>query len=428
MKFPFGKRTHEGEDPSRGDGSGIGQRIGRFFSPEPQMEKVLRAEDFHAAGDTYYATVSAGYKVAQRLLWTAFVIFLMCSILFNYQEITYDNFFYLIKDFSGAADTDGRQYETLSYESDSRQNFVLYRGGLATVSPSKISVFTATGRRSFQATSSFSSPYAVSSNRYVLIYDTSGKTFSVYNSFARVYTETLDFSITDACFMEDGSFVIVTRSSDYHSVIRVYNKRFEKAAELRSDAFVFDIAASKKENTLTIASYDAGNGVGQTYLSVRELATLEETKRVVLEGEFPLGCDFLGGQGFALVTNRHIRIYDSDFSESEKSADFSGEILRGFTLSPEGVAVATIEASQNKVYAFDRKGNELFSDPVAYNVLDIGMAGSYLFLQTEQGVARLYAPDGSAQILPSGHGALLVYNEETALVCGESKAEYLIFS
>ena len=428
MKFPFGKRDLKGDDESLRDGLGIGQRIGRFFSPEPQMEKVLRAEDFHAAGDTYYATVSAGYKVAQRLLWTVFVLFLMCSILFNYQEITYDNFFYLIKDFSGAADTDGRQYETLSYESDSRQNFVLYRGGLATVSPTKISVFTATGRRSFQATSSFSSPYAVSSNRYVLIYDTSGKTFSIYNSFARVYTETLDFPITDACLMEDGSFVIVTRSSDYRSVICVYNKRFEKAGELRSDSFVFDIAANKKTNTLTVASYNAGNGVGQTSLSVRELTTLEETDQIVLEGEFPLGCDFLEGGSFSLITNRHIRIYDSDFSEKEKSADFSGEILRGFTLSAEGVAVATIEASQNKVYAYGRRGNELFSGSVSFNVLDIGIAGSYLFLQTEQGVARLYAPDGSSQILPSGHGDLLVYNEETALVCGESKAEYLIFS
>ena len=250
----------------------------------------------------------------------------------------------------------------------------------------------------------------------------------MYNSFARVYTETLDFPITDACFMEDGSFAVVTRSSDYRSVVRVYNKRFEKAAELRSDSYVFDIAANRSKNTLTLVSYDAGNGVGRTTLSVRELSTMEEIEQITLEGEFPLGCEFLDGRCFALVTDRYIRIYDSDFSEKEKSADYSGEILRGFTLSSQGAAVATIEASQNKVYAFDYRGNELFSDSVAYNVLDIGMAGSYLFLQTEQGVARVHASDGAAQLLPSGHGDLLVYNEETAVVCGESKAEYLIFS
>ena len=343
MKFPFGKRIPKGEQDPSEEANGFGQRIGRFFSPEPQVEKVLRAEDFHAAGDTYYAGVSAGYKVAQRLLWTVFVVFLTCSILFNYQEITYDNFYYLIKDFSGAVDTDNRRYETLSYESDSRQRFVLYRGGLATVSPSNISVFTATGRRSLQTTSSFSSPYAVSSNRYVLIYDTSGKTFSVYNSFARVYTETLSDPVTDACLMEDGSFVIVTRSSDYRSVVRVYNKRFEKAAELRSEAYVFDIAASKDKNVLTLLSYDAGNGVGQTTLSVRELSSLEEENRISFSGEFPLGCDFLEDKGFALVTDRHIRILDGDFSEKERSEDYSGEILRGFALSSEGAVVSRFQ-------------------------------------------------------------------------------------
>ena len=264
MKFPFKWKPREGDSSSEENGS-FADRIGRFFSPEPQVERVLRAEDFHAAGDTYYATVSAGYKVAQRLLCTALVVFLLGAILLNHREITYDNFFYLIKDITGAAESDGSRYETLSYESDSRQNFVLYRGGLATVSPSNVSVFTATGRRSYQSTSGFSSPYAISSNRYVLIYDTSGSTFSVYNSFARVYTESLDYPVSDACIAEDGSFVVVTRSSDSRAVVLVYNKRFQKAAELRSDAFVFDVSANRGRDTLTLLSYEAGDGVGRRF-------------------------------------------------------------------------------------------------------------------------------------------------------------------
>ena len=120
----------------------------------------------------------------------------------NHTEITYDNFYYLIKDFSGAVHSEGSYYETLSYESDDRQNFTLYRGGLATVSPSKISVFTATGRRTLNATTSFSSPHMESSNKYILVYDTSGTTFSLYNSFARVFTETLEYPVTNACLAE----------------------------------------------------------------------------------------------------------------------------------------------------------------------------------------------------------------------------------
>ena len=115
------------------------QKLGRFFRTDTQKEKVLRYEDFNAAGDVYYASVSAVYKVAQRILWLLFILFMLFSVLLNYSEITYDNFYFLIKDFSGAADREGAYYETLSYESDSRQQFQLYRGGLVTVSPSKTS-------------------------------------------------------------------------------------------------------------------------------------------------------------------------------------------------------------------------------------------------------------------------------------------------
>ena len=47
------------------------QTISKYFSTEPERERVLRYEDFDAAGDTYYATVSAWYKVLQR-------VFLVC--------------------------------------------------------------------------------------------------------------------------------------------------------------------------------------------------------------------------------------------------------------------------------------------------------------------------------------------------------------
>ena len=56
------KRTPK-KDPNAADGEphGLMGKIGHFFNPEPQKEKVLRHEDFNAAGDVYYASVSAGF-------------------------------------------------------------------------------------------------------------------------------------------------------------------------------------------------------------------------------------------------------------------------------------------------------------------------------------------------------------------------------
>lgn len=404
------------------------KRVGQYFSAEPQKEKVLRPEDFDAAGDIYYATVSSWYKVAQRILWLVFVFFVVASILIHRQEITYDNLFYLMKDFTNAGDTGENQYETLSYESDSRQQFVLYRGGVASVSPSKMSIFTATGRRTLNTTSSFSSPYAVSSDKYVLVYDTSGTTVSLYNSFARVYTETLQYPVTDACLGEDGSFAIVTRSADSRSVICVYDKSFHKDAELSADYYVFDIALQPKQNRLAFLYYEVGNGTGQTVLSVRELSTMKELHRIGWDGEFPLGCTFLEKDRFAVVTDGYIRILTDEFEERDISEGYGNGTVTGYSLSAEGVAVSASMNFGTAVVAFDKSGNLLYNDSVDFTVSDLAVYDSYIFLQTERGVTRMKTgKNGFVEQLDSGSGKLLIYNEQTALVCGESKAEYLIF-
>ena len=434
MKWFSQKTKPPKESPGNDEQSySFAQKVGRFFSAEPQKEKVLQHEDFQAAGDVYYANISASYKVIQRILWLFFVFFMVITIITNYNSITYDNFFYLIKDFSGAVDHGNVKYETLSYESDSRQNFVLYRGGLATVSPSKLSIFTATGRRTLNTTSGFSSPYAVSSNKYVLIYDSSGTTFSVYNAFARVYTETLDYPVTNACLAQDGSFIIVTRSADSKSLIYFYNKNFHRIAEIRADYYIFDIEMDTDRNLTTLLSYDIGDGTGRSTLSVYDTSRMVKQKELTkihsisLEGEFPISCGFLDNNTFAVITNRCVRIFDSDFTQQEISTDYSEGNITGYHLTGEGVAVAVSLSSKNLVVAFDKYGNLLYNNSVSYTVSDLAVFGNYLFLQTEQDVTKVNCKNEVEQRLESGRGKLLIYNEKTVLVCGESKAEYLIF-
>ncbi len=406
------------------------KRVQHFFSTEPQREKVLRHEDFNAAGDVYYAHVSAAYKVAQRLLVLVLILFLLFSILANYREITYDNFFYLIKDFSGAVDSDGGNYETLSYESDSRQSFTLYRGGVVTVSPSRLSVFTSTGRRTLNTTVSYSSPYMVSSNRYILVYDTAGTAFSLYNSFAKIYTETLAYPVTAACLAEDGSFAIVTRTADSRGVIIVYDRDFDRSFEIHADYHVFDIALDSERGLLSILSYEAGDGTGRAKLSIwdmNRLETEEKATELSWDGEFPLACGFLEGNTFAVLTTRHVRVLDESFAQQEISEDYFGGNITGYCLTEQGVALAVTESSKNQIFAFDKFGNLLYNESVSFNVSDIDVYDSYLFLRTEDGVSRLNAKRGEIEPLSSGEGTMLIYNERTALVCGESKAEYLMF-
>ena len=149
------------------------------------------------------------------------------------------------------------------------------------------------------------------------------------------------------------------------------------------------------------------------------------------DGEFPLSCGFLENEGFAIMTNRHIRVFDKTMEERDVSDDYSSGNITGYSLTSEGIAVCATINAQTMVYAFDKYGKILYNESVDFNVSDIGVYDSYVFLQTENGVERLNPNakrgEDPIQSLPSGDGKMLIYNHKTVLVCGESKAEYLIF-
>ena len=422
---------------SGADLRGFMRKIGNYFNTEPQKERVLRHEDFNAAGDVYYASVSAHYKIAQRILVLFLACFLVISVFMNFREITYDNFFYLLKDFTSAADVGNNYYETLSYESDSRQKFTLYRGGIASVSPSRISIFTATGRRTLNETSGFSSPFAISSDKYVLFYDTAGNTFSIYNSFARVYTEKLDYPVKCASLAEDGSFAVAAKADTGFWTVRIYTKNFKLKSTIESSEHIFGLYLDSNSEKLSVTTYDAGSGTGRTCITVYDLSKMSDKKgneitvdeELSFEGEFPIKTGFIGkNRNLALITDEYVRVFDSSYEELVRSSSYDNGNVTGYYLDSDGVAVSVMESAVCKVMAFNAYGDTVFDDKINHIVSDISMYEEFMFLQFNGGVVRIDTKKGDELYLSSGSGKMLVYNEKTVLVCGESKAEYLVFN
>ena len=449
IKHNIGKRAPEAEEKREDDldslneepmdeGEGTGtkskrkkekvfDRVGGFFDPEPQRERVLSKEDFRGAGDVYFATVSAFYKVIERILWVLLILFLVFSLLTNYKEITFNNFFYLLKDFSSAVDSETSNYQILSYDSDKRQKFALFRGGIASASPSSISVFTTSGRRSLRSNNEYYSPNIVACDKYILVYDSASSSFSLYNSFSKVYNEKLEDPITDASFAEDGSFAVATRQADMKTIIYFYNKNIKESGYVSQSDYVFDMALSSAEHKLATIAYDVGGGTGQTIIKVSDIKNknVKPIQKMVAD-EFPLSCAYLENGYLAVVTNSSIRIFDKELDEV-KVQRFYEATVTAFNVSRNGATAVISSGSVRTVYAFDSKGNLAYNKPIGENVTKIDIVGKYLFLQTSSGVIRIDTDNKTRQFLSSNNGAMLVYSEDTAIVCGEAKAEYLVF-
>ena len=427
MKIPFWKKQNNDGDDAKRDG-GFAERVAEFFSAEPQKEKILRREDFAGAGDAYYATVSARYKIAQRVFSLLLVLFLLISIFANIRDITYGNFFYFVRDFGNAVDIESTNYETLAYDVYQNQNFSLYRGGIAAVSPTNVSVYTATGRRTLKSRSDYVVPYAVCSDKYLLVYDMSGTTFSLYNSFSKVYTETFENAITDAAISNSGVFAVVSSSAEYKSVISVYNKNIKITGKYSKDLYALDVAIDADGERMAVLYYGIGDGRGATTVRVYDISQRKDDGREpdedrilaekVLPYEFPLACSFLEKGRIAVMTDGSATVFDDLYNVYDE-VDASGAAIALKTGALNDV---------NKIIAFDSQGDILYNDIVRESANQIGVCGKYVFIKSDTGALRVDSASGEEEKYECQSGKLLVYDEETAIVCAESKAVYIKFN
>ena len=440
MKKRFFEKKNKDDDRStREKIEGFAWGVADFFDPEPEKEKILRHEDFSRAGDEYYAAVSSRYKIVGRVFTVLLVVFLLFSILTNMSNITYENLFYFAREFGSAVDMASVQYETLSYDVYKDQSFTLYRGGIAAVSPSNVSLYTATGRKTFGGRSSYVAPFSVASKKYLLVYDVSGNGFSLYNSFSKVYSETFENPVTDAAISDSGAFAVVTRSSEFKTVINVYSDNINLIGRYNYKEYAFDVAMDNDGKRMAVLFYSAGDGTGVTELRVYDITESHKSDkedslgRVVFKeqynGVFPLGCTFLDNGSLSVVTDGTISVLDEKYGVVS-SIGFTEEIS-AFCVGRSGVAIALRSGALNdlnRIIAFDEKGKQIYDASVKSSAEGIGIEGRYLFLKSTHGVLRLDTKDGSTKSQECQVGKLMVYDEDTAIVCGDASASYVKFN
>ena len=139
-----------------------------------------------------------------------------------------------------------------------------------------------------------------------------------------------------------------------------------------------------------------------------------------------MSCSYLKNGNLAVITDQSIRIFNKNFSEVRSERFFEAEI-RAFSATQEGAVAVVTTGTVRTVYAFDSEGNIVYDKAIGENILKAEIVDKYLFLQTSSGVIRIDTDSKTREFLSSSQGTMLVYSEDTAIVCGDAKAEYLVF-
>lgn len=376
--------------------------------------------------NAYYAGVSRYYHITGFAAFALLAVFLLASVIFGYKEFTYENLYYFIKDFDSVLTSESYFADAVDYGYEENRVCAVYKGGVAVAGKYTADVYSATGRRTAHFNTGYSAPVIRASSKYLLIYDSAGAGYSIYNSFIRLRSQTLDNTIYAADINDNGEVIIQTSDSEYRSVIYLYDSGSELAAAYRIKDYVTCSDLSNDGKYIAAASVSAENG-GYAY-SLRLYRRGETEPVILLSGsdELPLSCGFGGGKCY-LITDKKITVVDmSGNIISDMRLSEGGKYL-GFDRNEKGVAASAYDngvyciiyipfAGNASTVALDEKPEDIGTGADRVYVLSRGAVSKYDF--SDGTLSRQKCADSAAELLVSSDGHIYICYSSRA-VCSE---------
>jgi hypothetical protein len=297
-------------------------RVRRFSN---KTDEVLTETpiDFSAPSIPYYANLAERLSFIRVVLYMILVVFVAVTMITNHRLITYENLYYLAKDISAATMTAQSMADQISYPiSSADAEFALFRGGVAVAGSEVVTAMSGSGRQTLSVNVAYADPCVRASDKYCITFGRGESSFSVYNSFVRVYSELTDFPVYDAAVGDNGHFAVVTRSRDYTSEVVLYDGNMEKLASYHLNGYVTGIAMNSEGDRLGVVSMESVNGLWETKITVIRIANRISQSSASVSGSFGSTCGFISEDRFAVVMSDRLMIWGTD-------ATVKGEVMLG---------------------------------------------------------------------------------------------------
>lgn len=371
------------------------------------------------------------FGVAKVICAFLLVILLLVTLLFGSGAISYEKVYYMFKDISYIKTFGESEPSSLSYSRPvQNQVFTSFKGGLAVASDSEIKAFTSTGRVTISQGSEFTNPRFSSSDAYLLVYDQGSNSYSIYNSFICVHREKLDFPISFACMADNGSFLVVTRSEKYDSLVKVYDSNFDAVTEYSKNDRVISASLSSDGRYAAVLSMTAEHGESVVSLNIIDCKKNDIVSTSSFDGSMPYRCDFLSDERIAVILDDRTCVVD-------RSGKVMGEYsypssLEKMDISKERIALLFSEnASLNKktVSILDSEAKLTFGDTVKGNVRDMKIGDGFVYILLGGKVIRINTQLGTKSLLETdvADASIVLFPNGKVALCTQTTANYISF-
>ena len=362
----------------------------------------------------YYLGVSKKLRGAKYLSLLFMVAALILTLWAYRSRLTYDNFRYILRDIDEAGHAT-MSTDSVYYSANDTNFYTLFRGDFAVGSSDGVSFHRALGSLSFEDKISFKSPILAPSDKYMLAYDSGGKSFYVYNSLGRVYNETLKHGIVDCAASADGHFAVLTKSDVGDFVVRIYNKDFALVGEVTRAGYAYSVGFTEDGRLFIFEGYSSLAAI-YTDILFYTVGAEDIDGTVTVQG-LALECgDFDGGT--AVISSSCITVFDKDFATKDSYSFGTSDVLYG-AVCGKGICVLLDknEAGAQEEAVLYTSDESVKKQDVPYGAKGITLCGNKEVLLYSD---RLFVCDGenSTEIsIADGAKKLLLMDKRKVVVC-----------
>ena len=401
----------------------------RIFASLLDKEKMLAV--YEGPESSEESKLAYGFGIARVIAAILLVVLLVATLLFGSGAVSYEKVYYMFKDIGYIKSYGESAPSALNYSMPvQNQDFEVFKNGLAVAGDSEIKLFTSTGRMTLTQGSEFTNPRMSASSEYLLVYDQGRRGYSVYNSFICVRTEKLDFPISYADMAENGSFLLVTSSKTYASVVKIFDFSLQEISEYSKNDKVISASLSSDGRYAAVLSLSAEGGEALTTLSVVDAHSSTVKYSVSFRGSMPYSCDFLTDDRIAVILDDKALVFDRGGNQRSEYA-YPTDLVR-FDISKNRFALLLSEganAGKNTVVVFNKDGTPIFTDGVDGTVRDMRLSDSAVYFLKSREVVRISTSlrTVSSAEIASGKARLIVFDDERIAVCTQTAARYISF-
>ncbi len=247
------------------------------------------------------------------------------------------------------------------------------------VSTTNFECYNNNGKNIFSYQHGYLSPIICVSQARTLIYDQSGKNYSIYNLSREVLSNTTEREILTADITRNGNYAIATLSDSYSSQVAVFNKQGEKIYEwFCADYIINSVMLSPDGDTLAVSAVNASDGAFVSKLYILDYSSADPEAQFDYNALL-LGLRRTGNSGFSCILENTVDFFTwKNLRCNTFSTEENVLLSRNYKSNTLVVTGRLANKNENNITVFDASGDTKHSfvfngiiDSIEYKGTDI---------------------------------------------------------